>query len=59
MKWRFRADHGQKHEAGDWMHFELDDQGLITEAAGPKVHFRLSSSGVGYRTDLQHSLPGG
>ena len=40
MKWRTRADHGQKHETGDWMHSELDDQGPITEAAEPKVRFR-------------------
>ncbi len=39
MKWRSCADHGQKHETGDRMHFELDDQGPITEAAEPKVHF--------------------
>ncbi len=39
MKWRFRADHGQKHETGDWMHSELDDQGPITEAAEPKLQF--------------------
>ena len=36
MKWRPRADHGQKHETGDWMHSELDDQGPITEATEPK-----------------------
>ena len=39
MKWRSRADHGQKHETGGWIHSELDDQGPITEAAEPKVHF--------------------
>ena len=32
MKWRHHVDHGQKHETGDWMHLELDDQGPITEA---------------------------
>ena len=47
MKWRSHADHGQKHETGDRMHSELDDQRPITEAAEPKVRFsrnpRLSS----------------
>jgi hypothetical protein len=38
MKWRSRADNGQKHETGDRMHSELDDQGPITEAAKPRVH---------------------
>jgi hypothetical protein len=40
MKWRPRADHGQKHETGGWIQFELDDQEPITEAAEPKPHFR-------------------
>jgi hypothetical protein len=40
MKWRSCADHRQKHETGDRMHFELDDQGPITEEAEPKMHFR-------------------
>jgi hypothetical protein len=31
MKWRPRVDHGQKHETGDRMHFELDDHVPITE----------------------------
>lgn len=44
MKWRSRADHGQKHETGDWMHSELDDRGPITEAEEQKLHFQLSSS---------------
>jgi hypothetical protein len=39
MKWRSHADHGQKHETGDRMHSELDDQRPITEATGPKVRF--------------------
>ena len=39
MKWRFRADHGQKHETGNWMHSELDDRRPITEAAEPEMHF--------------------
>ena len=38
MKWRSRADHGQKHETGDWMHSELDDRRPITEAAEPNMH---------------------
>ena len=29
MKWRSHADHGQKHETGDWMHSELDDHGPL------------------------------
>ena len=36
MKWRPHADHGQKHETGDRMHSELDDQRPITEAAEPR-----------------------
>jgi hypothetical protein len=32
MKWRPPADHGQKHETGDWIHFALDDRRPITEA---------------------------
>lgn len=39
MKWRSSADHGQKHETGDWMHFELDDRKPITKAAEPKLRF--------------------
>ena len=40
MKWRTRADHGQKHETGDWMHSELDDRRPITEeAVEPKMQF--------------------
>ena len=39
MKWRPHADHGQKHETGDRMHSELDDQRPITEATEPKMHF--------------------
>ena len=31
MRWRSRADHGQRHQIGDWMHSELDDQRPITE----------------------------
>ena len=27
------ADHGQKHETGNWMHSELDDRAPITEEA--------------------------
>jgi len=50
MKWRPRADHGQKHETGDWMHFELDDQGPITEAAEPKLQFtKLAATGRRFR----------
>jgi len=30
--WRPCADHGQKHETGERMHSELDDEGPITEA---------------------------
>ncbi len=42
MKWRSRVDHGQKHETGDWMHFELDDQRPITEAMEPKVRLAVT-----------------
>jgi hypothetical protein len=37
MKWQSHADHGQKHETGDLIHPELDDQRPITEAAEPKM----------------------
>jgi hypothetical protein len=47
MKWRSRADHGQKHETGDWMHSELDDQGLITEAMEPRVWFTTVAGAPG------------
>ncbi len=47
MKWRSRADHGQKHETGDWMHFELDDQRPITEAAEPEVHLSSAATVLG------------
>ena len=32
-------DAAQKHETGDRMHFEVDDQGPITEIAEPKMQF--------------------
>ena len=64
MKWRSRADHGQKHETGDWIHSELDDRGPITEAAEPKVHLSsICSKGVWTRKgrrsrNLEPSLTG-
>jgi hypothetical protein len=54
MKWRSHADHGQKHETGDWMHSELDDQRPITEATEPNVRFSCARigrrSGCGWST---------
>ena len=44
MKWRLRADHGQKHETGERMHSELDQRGPITEATERKTYVRDGSS---------------
>ncbi len=46
MKRRSHADHGQKHETGDWMHFELDDGRPITEATEPKVRLGQAQTDV-------------
>jgi hypothetical protein len=45
MKWRPPADHGQKHETGDWIHFALDDWGPITEAE-PSTTITMSMWGL-------------
>ena len=47
MKWRSRADHGQKHETGDWMHFELYTKGPLQKQRNRKcISDRLCSTRV-------------
>ena len=57
MKWRSRADHGQRHETGDWMHFELDDRGPITEAAEPKIQFSSAKEITPLQRELHDAPP--
>ena len=56
LKWRSRADHGQKHETSDWMHSELDHRRPITEATEPKMHSGMLAAVAAVRTLTGHLL---